>query len=85
MEPKADDEVDDETDNKTDDEDYEDDEKIDTTNMSDLESEESAEQRINILTPQQMLTRLPISLAQLKAGNNSEKLKNEIRQLLSSL
>ena len=85
MEPKADDEVDDETDNKTDDEDYEDDEKIDTTNMPDLESEESAEQRRNILTPQQMLTRLPISLAQLKAGNNSEKLKNEIRQLLSSL
>ena len=36
-------------------------------------------------TPQQMLRRLPISLAQLKAGNNSEKLKNEIRQLLYSL
>ena len=31
------------------------------------------------------LSRLPISLAQLKAGNNSEKLKNEIRQLLHSL
>ena len=29
-----------------------------------------------------MLTRLPITLAQLKARNNSEKLKNEIRQLL---
>ena len=29
-----------------------------------------------------MLSRLPISLAQLKAGNNSEKLKNEIRQLI---
>ena len=29
-----------------------------------------------------MLSRLPISLAQLKAGNNSQKLKNEIRQLL---
>ena len=29
-----------------------------------------------------MLSRLPISLAQLKVGNNSEKLKNEIRQLL---
>ena len=38
-----------------------------------------------ILTPQQMLSRLPITLAQLKAGNNSEKLKNEIRQLLYSL
>ena len=35
-----------------------------------------------ILTPDQMLSRLPITLAQLKAGNNSEKLKNEIRQLL---
>ena len=32
-----------------------------------------------------MLSRLPISLAQLKAGNNSEKLKNEIRQLLYRL
>ena len=32
-----------------------------------------------------MLSRLPITLAQLKAGNNSEKLKNEIRQILYSL
>ena len=32
-----------------------------------------------------MLSRLPITLAQLKAGNNSEKLKNEMRQLLYSL
>ena len=32
-----------------------------------------------------MLSRLPISLAQLKAGNNSGKIKNEIRQLLYSL
>ena len=29
-----------------------------------------------------MLSRLPIALAQLQTGNNSEKLKNEIRQLL---
>ena len=42
-------------------------------------------QGIKILTPNQMFSRLPISLAQLKAGNNSEKLKNEIRQLLYSL
>ena len=35
-------------------------------------------QVIKILTPNQMLSRLPITLAQLKAGNNSEKLKNEI-------
>ena len=60
--------------------------------MPDLESEESAVLRRNqqgkglkILTPNQMLSRLPISLAQLKTGNNSEKLKNEIRHLLYSL
>ena len=40
---------------------------------------------VKILTPNQLLSRLPISLAQLKAGNNSEKLKSEIRQLLYSL
>ena len=40
---------------------------------------------LKILTPNQMLNRLPIALAQLKAGNNSNKLKNEIRQLLYSL
>ena len=40
---------------------------------------------LKILTPDQMLCRLRISLAQLKAGNNSEKLKNEIRQLLYTL
>ena len=40
---------------------------------------------LKILTPQQMLIRLPISLAQLKARNNSQKLKNELRQLLYSL
>ena len=38
---------------------------------------------LKILTPNQMLSRSPITLAQLKAGNNSEKLKNEIRQLYS--
>ena len=42
-------------------------------------------QGLKILTPNVMLSRLPISLAQLKAGNNCEKLKNEIRQLLHSL
>ena len=39
-------------------------------------------QGLKILTLNQMLSRLPISLAQLKAGNNSEKLKNGIRQFL---
>ena len=38
-------------------------------------------QRVKILTPKQMLSRLPISLAQLKVGNNSEKLKNELKIL----
>ena len=42
-------------------------------------------QRLKLLTPDQMLSRLPITLAQLKAGNNSEKLKNEIRQIFYSL
>ena len=59
--------------------------------MSELESEESAEQRkqkgqgVKILTPKQLITRQPILLARLKAGTNSQKLKNEIRQLLHSL
>ena len=42
-------------------------------------------QGLKILTPQQMLNRLPISLAQLQTRNNSQKLKNKIRQLLYSL
>ena len=69
--------IDDETGDKTD---YE---QSDTTDIPDLESEKSAEQRTNqkgqglkILTPAQMLSRVPISLAQLKVGNNSEKPKN---------
>ena len=46
------------------------------SDMPELESEESAEQqglRLKILTPKQIIIRLPILLAQLKAGNNSEK------------
>ena len=42
-------------------------------------------QGLKILTPDQMLSSLPITLAQLKGGNSSEKLKNEIRQLSYSL
>ena len=59
--------------------------------MPELEIEESVAQEeqsakgLEILTSNQMLSRLPISLAQLNAGNNFEKLKNEIRQLLYSL
>ena len=68
-----------------------DDEQPDTTDMLDLESEESAAQEeqsargLKILTPNQMFRRLPIALGHLKAGYNSEKLKNEIRQLLYSM
>ena len=58
-------------------------------NMPELESKTSAEQRRNqrgqglkILTPDQMLNKLTISL--LNAGNNSEKLENKIKQLLYS-
>ena len=40
---------------------------------------------LKILTQDQMLRRLPITLAHLKARNNFEKLKNEIRQLFYSL
>ena len=68
------------------------DEQPNTTDMPELESEESAAERRNqqgqglkILTPDQMLSRLPITLAQLKAGNNLQKLTNDIRQLLYSL
>ena len=42
-------------------------------------------QGLKILTPQQMITRLPILLAQIKAGKNLQKLKNEIRQIVYSL
>ena len=40
---------------------------------------------LKILTPKQMLQRLPIALAQVKASNNSESLLNEIRQIVYSL
>ena len=54
-------------------------------NNDDDDDDDQEGGRLKILTPSQMLSRLPISLAQLKAGNNSEKLKNEIRQILYSL
>ena len=40
---------------------------------------------LKTLTPKQMLQRLPIALAQIKAGNNSQSLLNEIRQIVYSL
>ena len=44
-----------------------------------------SEEGLKSLTPNQMCSRIPITLTQLKAGNNSEKLKNKIRYLLYSL
>ena len=41
--------------------------------------------QLKILTPKQMLQRLSIALAQVKAGNTSENLPNEIRQIINSL
>ena len=46
---------------------------------------EGVNEQLKILTPNQMLKRLPIVLAQVKAGNNSESLLNEIRQIVYSL
>ena len=58
--------------------------------MPPLETEEEVAQRqqgqgLKILPPKQMITRLRILLAQLKAGNNSDRLKNEIRKIVYSL
>ena len=50
-----------------------------------LNEQKQREQGLKILRSNQMLSRLPIFLPLLKAENNSEKLKNEIRQLLYSL
>ena len=47
--------------------------------------EEQFGKGLKILTPNQMLKRLPIALAQINAGNNSESLLNEIRQIVYSL
>ena len=41
--------------------------------------------KLKILTPKEMLQKLPIALAQVKAGNNSESLLNEIKQIFYSL
>ena len=55
--------------------------------MSELKTKakESEGRGLKILTPKQILQRLPIALAQVKAGNNSESLLNEIRQIVYSL
>ena len=50
-----------------------------------LAKEEQEGKGLKILTPNQMLKRLPMTLAQVKAGNNSDSLLNEIRQIVHSL
>ena len=42
-------------------------------------------EELKILTPKQMLQKLPIALVQIKAGNNSETLSNQISQIVYSL
>ena len=51
----------------------------------DAKQDETKGAGLKILTPKQMLQRLPIVLAQVKAGNNSESFLNEIRQIVYSL
>ena len=51
----------------------------------DARKNETEGKGLKILTPKQMLQRLPIALAQVKAGNNSESLLNEIRKIVCSL
>ena len=51
----------------------------------DSKQNETKGKGLKILTPKQMFQRLPIALAQVKAGNNSENLLNEIRQIIYSL
>ena len=61
---------------------------VDLSDMPPLEDDEEEVKEgigLKISTPNKLLNRLPILLAQIKAGNNSCKLKNEIRQILSLL
>ena len=51
----------------------------------DAKQDETRGKKLKILTPKQMFQRLPIALAQVKAGNNSESLLNEIKQIVYSL
>ena len=53
--------------------------------MSEAKNKATKGTGLKILTPKQMLQRLPIDLAQVEAGNNSKNLLNEIRQIVYSL
>ena len=59
--------------------------KIRSEAIYDAKQDETRGTGLKILTPKQFLQRLPIALAQVKAGNNSESLLNEIRQIFYSL
>ena len=50
----------------------------------DAKQNETSGTGLKVLTPKQVLQRLPIALAQVKAGNNSESLLNEIRRIVYS-
>ena len=53
--------------------------------MSEAKTKSTKGTGLKILVPKQMVQRLPIAVAQVKAGNNSEILSNEIRQMVYSL
>ena len=53
--------------------------------MSEAKTKATKETGLKISIPEQMLQRSPIALAQVKTGNNSERLLNKIRQIVYSL
>ena len=53
--------------------------------MGNNKTKEQEAKGLKIMTPNQLITRLPILLAQRQAGNNIQKLNNEIRQIIYSL
>ena len=58
---------------------------VDLYNLKSDSDTSKIDERLKILTDEQMLSRLPILLAQIEGGNNSIKLKNEVRQILYPL
>ena len=58
---------------------------IETISKLGNKEEQEIGKGLTIMIPRQMITRLPILLAQKQAGNNSQKLNNEIRQIIYSL
>ena len=58
---------------------------IETISILGDKEEQEIGKGLKVMTPRQMITRLPILLAQKQAGNNSQKLNNKIRQIIYSL